>query len=87
MKKMLQRQLKDLPKEQQEAFSSAIEKNPKLFENIANEMQAEMKAGKNQMAAAMKVMPKYQKELQEIMGDQIPQRDGAQFTPDGKIRR
>ena len=87
MKKMLQKQLKDLPKEQQEAFSKAIEKNPKLFEKIAKEMQAEMKAGKNQMTAAMNVLPKYQKELQELMGDDLPQGGGAQFTPDGKIKR
>lgn len=64
-----------------------IEKNPKLFESIAKEMQAEMKKGGNQMTAAMKVLPKYRKELQEIMGDKLPQQGGAQFGPDGKIRR
>ena len=87
MKKMLQRQMKDLPKAQQEAFSEAIEKDPKLFESIAKEMQAEMKAGKNQMTAAMKVLPKYQKQLQELMGDKLPQGGGAQFNPNGRIKR
>lgn len=84
---MLQKQLKDLPKPQQEAFMKAIEKDPKLFESIAKEMQAEIKSGKNQMTAAMNVLPKYQAQLQELMGDDLPQGGGAQFTPDGKIRR
>jgi hypothetical protein len=87
MKKMLQKQLKDLPKDQQDMWMALIEKNPKLFEDIAKDMQAEMKNGANQMAAAMKVMPKYQAQLRDVMGDQIPQQGGAQFTPDGKIRR
>lgn len=87
MKKMLQKQLKNLPQDQQEMWMAVIEKNPKLFEKIAKEMQAEMKGGGNQMTAAMKVLPKYQKELREAMGDKIPQGGGAQFGPDGKIRR
>ncbi len=45
-----------------------LEKDPDLFMNIATEMQEEMKKGKNQMAAAMAVMPKYQDKLKELMG-------------------
>lgn len=64
-----------------------IEENPKLFEQIAKDMQAEMKGGGNQMTAAMKVLPKYQDELRKVMGDKIPQQGGAQFGPDGRIRK
>ena len=47
-----------------------LEKDPDLFMKIAEEMQAEMNKGKNQMAAAMAVMPKYQEKLKTLMGPQ-----------------
>jgi hypothetical protein len=89
MKKLLEKQLKDVPADQKEMIMTMVEKDPKLFEKIALEMQAEMKAGKNQMAAAMKVMPKYQAQLQALMGDKAPgmQRSGTQFRPDGSIHQ
>lgn len=88
VKKMLERQLKNAPKEQQEMIMTLMEKNPQLFEKIAKEIQAEMKGGKDQMAAAMKVMPKYQAELQKALGGTAPQRGGgAQFNPNGTIHK
>ncbi len=90
MKKLLERQLKDAPPEQRELIMTLMEKDPKLFEKIAMEMQAEIKAGKSQMSAAMKVMPKYQKELQVLMGDKMPQaqqRGGVRFNPNGSIHK
>lgn len=88
VKKMLERQLKDAPPEQKEMIMTLMEKNPELLEKISKEMQAEMKNGKDQMAAAMKVMPKYQKELQAAMGASIPQRGGGtQFNPNGTIHK
>lgn len=87
MKKVLQSQVKHLPKDQQEAVLSALEKDPQLFENIAKEMKAEMKKGKNQMAAAMTVMPKYQTRLQELMGGGMQKGGGTAFNPDGSLRR
>ena len=63
MKKMLQSQTKHLPKDQQEMIITMLEKDPKLFETIALEMQAEMKKGKGQMSAAMVVLPKYKDRL------------------------
>lgn len=79
--------MKDAPPEQREMILEMVEKDPKLFERIAEEMQAEMKGGKDQMAAAMKVLPKYQAELQKLMGDKMPARgSGQQFNPDGSIR-
>jgi len=70
MRKMLQSQTKNLPKDQQEQIMTMLEKDPDLFMKIAQEMQEEMKKGKNQMAAAMAVMPKYQDKLKELMGPQ-----------------
>lgn len=90
VKKLLERQLKDAPPEQRELIMTLMEKNPELFEKIAMEMQAEIKAGKTQMAAAMKVMPKYQKELQQLMGDKLPQQGGqggVRFNPNGSIHK
>ncbi len=90
MKKLIQQQLKNAPPEQQELIMTLMEKNPELFEKIALEMQAEIKSGKTQMAAAMKVMPKYQAELQAIMGDKMPKQpsgSGVQFNPNGTIHK
>ena len=64
---MLKSQLKNMPQAEQDRLLSAFEKNPKLFENIAREVQEKMKQGKNQMLATMEVTKKYQKELQEAL--------------------
>ena len=68
-----------------------MEKDPALMTKIAKEMQAEMKTnGNNQMAAAMKVLPKYQKELQAAMSPEMMQKmaqmqsGGAKFGPGGR---
>ena len=58
---------KDLPAEQQEMLQRAVEKNPELFNKIAKEIEALKKQGKPEMYAALDVMKKYQKELQEAM--------------------
>lgn len=95
VKKMLQSQLKDAPPEQKEMIMGLMEKNPKLFEQIAKEIQEEMKTnGSNQTAAAMKVLPKYQKELLDSMSPEmreklIQQQMGHQgkFNPNGSIRK
>lgn len=90
MRKLLEKQLKDVPEDQKEMIMTMVEKDPKLFEKIAVEIQAEMKSGKDQMAAAMKVMPKYQAELQKLMGDKMPTASQGQrppFNPNGTIRK
>jgi head-tail adaptor len=96
MKKLLQSQLKNVPADQQQMILELVEKDPKLFENIAKEMQAELKSnGNNQMAAAMKVLPKYQKELMAAMSPEMRQKlmqmqgvpTAGKFNPDGSIRR
>ena len=94
-KKLLEKQMKDVPPEQQQMIMEMVQNNPKLFEKIAKEMQTEMKAnGNNQMAAAMKVLPKYQAEIQKSLSPETMQKmaqmqAGAQgrFNPDGSVRR
>ena len=66
LKQALKRGTKDLPKEQQEMLSKAVEKNPDLFAKIAKEIEEVKKTGKPEMYAALDVMKKYQKELQEL---------------------
>jgi hypothetical protein len=89
-RKLLEHQLKSAPPEQRELILTMLEKEPKLFEKIALEIQAEIKKGKNQTAAAMTVLPKYQKELQAVMGDKFPKQQGGgsvPFNQNGTIRR
>jgi hypothetical protein len=89
-RKLMEHQLKNAPADQKELILTMLEKDPVLFEKIAKEMQEELKKGGNQMSAAMKVLPKYQKELQSIMGDKFPQQQKgptARFNQNGSIHR
>lgn len=61
---------RDLPKEQKEMLLGAIDKNPKLFEKIAKEIDVLKKQGKPEMYASLDVMKKYQKELSELFPQQ-----------------
>lgn len=67
MKKLLKSKMKDIPEAEQEKMLNAIEKNPDFFQNIATEVQAKMKEGRDQMTAMMEVMKKHQEELKNIM--------------------
>lgn len=96
MKKMLQTQLKNVPPDQQQMITEMVEKDPKLFEKIAKEMQEELKKNNNnQMAAAMKVLPKYQAEIQKALSPEMKEKlmkmqgGGGQgmFNPNGSIRK
>lgn len=67
MKKLIQRQLKSLPKDQQEMIGGLIEKNPDLFMQLAQEVQQEMASGKPQQAAMMAVAMKHKDTLGKLM--------------------
>lgn len=69
VKKMLKSQLKKsgLPEAQQEKLIEGMIANPALFEKMAKEIKELEKQGKNQMAASMEVMKKYQNDLRDIM--------------------
>lgn len=94
MKKVLQSQMKNVPQDQQQMIMEMLEKDPALFEKIAKETQAEMKAnGGNQMAAASKILPKYQKEIMAVMSPEMKEKmikmqagAAGQFNPNGSIR-
>jgi len=95
MKKLLDKQLKGVPEDQRQMIMEMVEKDPKLFEKIAKEMQAELKQnGNNQMAAATKVLPKYQQEIMAVMSPEMKQKlmqqqmgTQGQFNPNGSIRK
>jgi hypothetical protein len=96
MKKILESQMKDVPPEQKQMIMEMLEKDPALFEKIAKEMQAELKAnGNNQMAAAQKVLPKYQAEIMAVMSPEMKEMlakmqtggGGGQFNPNGTLKR
>lgn len=67
LKKMLKSQLKGVPEDQQNKIIEAVEKNPKLFTDIATEVQEKIKGGMSQQVATMEVMMKYKDELQALM--------------------
>lgn len=95
LKKVVQSQMKNAPADQQQMILAMLEKDPAMFEKIAKEMQEELKKnGNNQMAAAMKVLPKYQKEIMSAMTPEMKEKlikmqmgTQGQFNPNGSIRR
>lgn len=95
VKKVIESQLKNVPADQRAMILALVEKDPALFEKIAKELQTEMKSnGNNQMSAAMKVLPRYQKEILAVMPAEMKEKlvkmqmgSQGQFNPNGTIRR
>ncbi len=95
VKKLVQTQMKNVPADQQQMIMAMLEKDPALFEKIAKEMQAELKSnGNNQMAAATKVLPKYQNEIMAVMSPEMKEKlvkmqmgSQGRFNPNGSIRQ
>jgi prephenate dehydrogenase len=81
---------RNLPKDQQELILRIIEKNPKLFEQIAKEIKELTDKGKPEMYATFEVMQKHQKEMQEVMKDEDPEKlkaaaaSAAQMVEEGE---
>jgi mRNA-degrading endonuclease RelE of RelBE toxin-antitoxin system len=68
IRKAAERQLKNMPKQQQEMIKKILDNNPDLFVKMSKEMEHKMKKeGKDQMLAMMEVSKKYQKELKEAL--------------------
>lgn len=67
---MLKRQLAQLPKEQQEMIITMIEKNPKLFEKISEEIKVKIKNGISKQTASMSVFMSHKDEIQKLMMEQ-----------------
>ena len=70
MKKMMERQLKDVPPQQRDQLMAMVEQNPDLFMKIAEETKKRVKNGENQMAAMMAVSKKYEAELKQLAMNQ-----------------
>ena len=69
MKQMMKSQIKKLPVDQQAIAHKVVDENPELLMKIAEEVQAEMKQGKDQMAALMIVAERHKDEMQALMGN------------------
>lgn len=67
MKKLIDRQLKNVPEEQKEKIMRLINEKPELFQKIVMEAQELIKKGKGQQEAMMEVALKYQSELKGIL--------------------
>ncbi len=65
--KALEKQLANVPPEQRDMVMAAMQKNPKLFETIAKEIEAKKKAGMPEIYASLQVMKEHQVELQRAM--------------------
>jgi hypothetical protein len=65
IRKMLRTQ--GVPAEQIELFIKMMEKDPKLFEKIALEIQEKVKGGMDQMQAGTQVMQKYEEDLKKLI--------------------
>jgi len=78
IKKMLEKQLKNVPAAQRDMIMKLVEEHPELFAKISKEVQALTKGGQSQMTAMMQVMKKYQGELQSALGGNMPQKRGGQ---------
>ena len=64
LKKMLR--TKGVPEAQIDMFINMMEKNPELFEKIAEKTKAKMDSGMSEQQASMEIMKKYEKELRKL---------------------
>lgn len=67
--KVLDWKLKNVPEEQRAMIKAIMEKNPKLFEAIAKEIEAKKKAGVNEQAASLQVFFAHKDEIARAMRD------------------
>jgi gas vesicle protein len=68
MKKMVQRQIKDMPQDQQGIILKLVEENPQLLKTISDKIQDKVKKkGMDQQTAMMQVMMDHKDELQRAM--------------------
>lgn len=68
LKQLMKSKMKDVPLAEQEKIFAILDKNPDFFKKIAEEVQNQIKSGKDQQAAVMEVVGKYKDDLQKIMG-------------------
>jgi hypothetical protein len=66
LRKIVESKMKDIPAEEQEKVLQIMQKNPQLFQTIAQEVQSVVAGGKDQMSAMMDVMQKHKEELERL---------------------
>lgn len=68
VKKLLEKQLKNVSPAQRDMILNMVQKNPDLFKKISQEVENKKKhEGKDEMTATMEVMKKYQNELRSLV--------------------
>lgn len=68
LKKIIEKQLSNLPEEQRDKILKAIEENPEFFGKISKEIQEEIGKGKDQFSCVIEIMNKYKNEIKNILG-------------------
>jgi len=66
VRKLMESKMKNVPQAEKERIFNLIDKNPALFQQILEEIQNEIKSGKEQMTATMEVMKRHEEELKKI---------------------
>ncbi len=67
IKKLIKKQFGDkVSDEQIDQVIALVKKNPELFQNIAKEIEAKVKAGTDQQTAVMEVMQAHQAEIAKL---------------------
>lgn len=67
MKKLLEKHLKDVPREMQDKIAKVASDNPELITKIMKEVEVEVKNGKDYMSAAKDVAVRYKDELSSLI--------------------
>ena len=67
MRKMLEAKMKNMPVAERDKVIGMVTKNPKLFEQIAKEVEAKVKGGMSQMHASAMVMKAHEVEVRKLM--------------------
>jgi 2-oxo-4-hydroxy-4-carboxy--5-ureidoimidazoline (OHCU) decarboxylase len=69
LKQLMKSKMKDVPQAEQDRLFAILEKNPDFFKKIAEEVQVQVKSGKDQQTAVMDVVDKHKEELGKIVGN------------------
>jgi 3-methyladenine DNA glycosylase AlkC len=67
IRKTIEKQMKDVPKEEQDKMIELVSQNPELFQKMALEIKAEMDKGKDQMTATMEAGKRHEEELKKLI--------------------
>jgi hypothetical protein len=69
LRQLLAKQLQSVPPDKREKLLAMLEANPDFFKKLADEIATRVKAGEEQMSAAMAVMSVHKDQLKELFGE------------------